>query len=198
MPESSGPARTLRADARRNHERILDATRDSIAEVGPGFAVDDVAARAGVAVATLYRRFGSRRDLIRAAFERFATDEVTPLVTAAVRGPDPWQGLVDGLEATVLALAGNAPLAAAAQDAGVVADAVRFMDPLGQALRRAQEGGAARPDLTPDDLPVLIAMVVTTMVQYPGPDAGRAWRRYLALLLDGSRAGPSHRLLPPM
>ena len=59
-------APALRADARRNHEQVLGAARDAFVEVGPGVPLEEVARRAGVGIATLYRRFGDRVGLLRA------------------------------------------------------------------------------------------------------------------------------------
>src|SRR3954454_23362817 len=59
----------LRSDAQRNRERIVRAACEVFAEQGLDASLDEVAGRAGVGVATLYRRFPSRDDLIAASFE---------------------------------------------------------------------------------------------------------------------------------
>ena len=172
-----------------------------IEDAGAGFAVDEVARRAGVGVATIYRRFAGRNGLIRAVLEQYFLDTIEPLVSAALQEPDPWQGLVTGLEATVITVAENTQLLLAARDAAVITMdlAGRFLEPLGAVLRRAQESGVARADLVVDDLPALVTMAVTTVTQLPdGPGGPVSWRRYLALLLDGSRATPSNAPLPPL
>ncbi len=127
--------------------------------------MNDVAEHAGVALSTLYRRFSGREDLVRAVFQRYVTEEAEPLVAAAVTHADPWQALVAGLEATVLTVADNAALLQAARDSALITSAAAsgFLRPLVPALRRAQDAGHVRPDVTADDLPALIAMVVTTM-----------------------------------
>src|SRR5215216_3947062 len=61
-----GAAARLRADARRNLDRVLAAARDVFIEQGPGAPLEEIAARAGVGIATLYRRFPDRRALQRA------------------------------------------------------------------------------------------------------------------------------------
>ena len=66
MGTGDGNATRLRADARRNHSRLLDAARDVFVERGTGAPLDEVARRAGVGIATLYRRFPDRRTLLRA------------------------------------------------------------------------------------------------------------------------------------
>jgi AcrR family transcriptional regulator len=66
MPRTSGRARGLRADARRNHEQVLAAAREAFVTAGPGVPLEEVARRAGVGIATLYRRFPDREALLRA------------------------------------------------------------------------------------------------------------------------------------
>jgi AcrR family transcriptional regulator len=61
-------ARPLRADARDNRRRLLDAARDVFIEQGPGAPLDEIARRAGTGIATLYRRFPDRQALIRGVF----------------------------------------------------------------------------------------------------------------------------------
>lgn len=200
MNDSLEPAQGLRADARRNHERILEAARALLADQGPGFGINDVAIRAGVGLRTVYRRFARREDLISALFERYVADEVRPMVEAAVSHVDPWQGLVNGLEAAIVSVANNSALLQAAQDTALVTrtNTQAFIEPLGRALVRAQTAGAARTDLNAADFPSLIAMVVATMLAVPELDSEQPvrWRRYLALLLDGCRAGEAKQLLP--
>src|SRR3954447_22101184 len=83
----------LRADAERNRRRILDAARELFAEKGLGVGLDEIAHRAGVGVATAYRRFPDKDQLVEALFQ----ERADALVAAAERGlaePDGWQGLV--------------------------------------------------------------------------------------------------------
>ena len=65
-PPTSASVGRLRADARRHHEQVLTAAREAFLSAGPGVPLDDVARRAGVGIATLYRRFGDREGLLRA------------------------------------------------------------------------------------------------------------------------------------
>src|SRR5690242_766261 len=81
----------LRADARRNQERLLVAARAVFAERGIDAPMATVARRAGVGVATLYRRFPNRDALVRAAFaQQMAT--CTRVFVEALADPDPWRG----------------------------------------------------------------------------------------------------------
>ncbi len=200
MADTSERTPGLRADARRNQERILDAARAVITEQGPEFGVNDVATRAGVGLRTVYRRYARREDLISAVFERYVADEVRPLVEAAVAHDDPWCALADGLETTIVTVAANSALLTAARDTALVtrATAEGFVQPLARALERAQAAGVARADLDASDFPSLIAMVVATMLAVPDLDTAQPtrWRRYLALLLHGCRASKTDGPLP--
>ena len=196
----TSPCPVMRADARRNHERLLDSTRAVLAEIGPGFAVSDVARHAGVAVSTLYRRFDGRQGLVRAVFERYVTDEVEPLVRLAVSDPDPWRRLARGLEATIETVVENTALLQAAREESIItsAAATGFLQPLSPALLSAQAAGVMRDDITEDDLPALVTMVVTTEAALParGGAGPLGWRRYLTVLLDGLRADEQNHPLP--
>ncbi len=172
-----------------------------IDQVGLDFGLADVAAHAGVGLSTVYRRFAGRQELISAVFDRFIAEEIEPLVAVSTQHPDPWQGLVGGLESVIITAAANATLLQVVRDTELVTKAVTesFLQPLGRALQRAQAAGVARSDLDSADLPSLIAMVVATMVAVPTPQGEQpmSWRRYLALLLDGCRVESSSRPLPP-
>jgi len=91
-PESAGG---LRADARRNHEQVLAAAREAFVEAGPGVPLEDVARRAGVGIATLYRRFGDREGLLRAVVMA-ALEDSRAAAEAALENAD--EG-ADGLQA---------------------------------------------------------------------------------------------------
>lgn len=199
--ENAVAGRALRADAQRNHRRILAAARAALEEAGAGVPLEDVARRAEVSVATVYRRFTGRQDLVRAVFEQYFTDEIEPLVHAAAAEPDPWVGLCRGLEQTVATVVENTALLQATRDAGVgPADvAGRFLEPLGEVLRRAQRAGRVRSDLRPEDLGALVVMAVAATASGAAAEATDlrdGWRRYLALMLDGSRAAPELPALP--
>jgi AcrR family transcriptional regulator len=85
------PRRTLRADARRNHEAIVAAAREAFAEVGPDVPLEEVARRAGVGASTLYRRFAGREDLVAAVFTDYFDEHIDVLV------PDPYYATYEGV-----------------------------------------------------------------------------------------------------
>ncbi|WNV82998.1 TetR/AcrR family transcriptional regulator [Umezawaea sp. Da 62-37] len=179
----------------RNHERILAAARDAIEMSGASVRLDDVARRAGVGMATIYRRFAGRQELVQAVFEQFFTVEIEPIVQAARADPDPWRGLVSGLEGTVASIIDNRVLLEAVWDAGVAMTDVagRFLEPLSGVLQRAQAAGTVRPDLRPEDLPGLVTMVVAPVTT---GQAAHQWRRFLHVMLDGVRMGGPLESLP--
>src|SRR5262245_9119509 len=83
----------LRADARRNRERVLEAARDVFVEQGPDAPLDEVARRAGVGVATLYRRFPDRASLSRAVALDVLQRAGREARAAEAEEPDAFRGL---------------------------------------------------------------------------------------------------------
>jgi AcrR family transcriptional regulator len=104
-----------RADAKRNRERLLVAARELVAEAGNEVALDEVARRAGVGNATLYRHFPTRTELLAALY----ADEVAALCsygTELLDATSPIEGLFAWLDAFVVHVATKRPLALAATD----------------------------------------------------------------------------------
>src|SRR6201993_2774562 len=85
--------RPLRADAARNVGRILRAARDVYGELGADAPVEAVARRAGVGERTLYRRFPTKADLVRAALDQSIAEDLVPAIDEARRARDPLRGL---------------------------------------------------------------------------------------------------------
>src|SRR4051794_20787548 len=82
----------LRADAQDNRDRVLEAARALFSERGLDVPMREIARRAGVGPATLYRRFPTKQSLIDEAF----TDEMRTcrdIVRAGCADTDPWRGL---------------------------------------------------------------------------------------------------------
>lgn len=183
-----------RADAVRNSDKIVRAAIAALTETGAEVSLDDIAQRAGVGIATVYRRFGDRGGVIRASFEAYFTEEIEPLALAALSSGDPCRALAEALTATVDSLAARRRLFTAAKESGAITLdlAERFAGPLGEVLADAQLCGRIRSDLTVRDLGAIIVMALAT-VRHEGA-APAAHHRYLALLLDGIR--PSRTPLP--
>ncbi|TSD93631.1 helix-turn-helix transcriptional regulator [Skermania sp. ID1734] len=179
--------RPLRADARRNRDRILAAAREAFAESGFAVPLDDIAARAGVGPGTVYRHFPDKSAL----FGAVVTARVSDLVSEARhRASDDEPGA-----AFFGFLTRVAQEAAAKRD---LPDAIAVPGPLREALHeamsvllhRAQECSAVRGDITTDDLIALLKSLVTAVADSPSP--GRA-DRILAVVVDGLRASPPKR-----
>jgi AcrR family transcriptional regulator len=86
-----GRERPLRADARRNRERVLDAARDCFARHGLDAQMDDIARAAKVGVGTVYRHFPTKEALAEAiAADHF--DHLAASAREALENPDPWEG----------------------------------------------------------------------------------------------------------
>jgi AcrR family transcriptional regulator len=189
--------RGLRLDAARNQERIVAAAAAAFAELGGDVTLDEVARRAGVGVATVYRRFRNRDHLVRAVVAHVLAAEIEPI--AAVETDDPWRDLAATLEASVAAVAAHRDVVALAHAAGGIdVDVVdRYLHRLDRLLTRARAAGLVRPELEPRDVAVAVVMVLATIRRDVGGNgavktdaASGDWRRYLALLLDGMRPAP--------
>jgi AcrR family transcriptional regulator len=183
----------VRADASRNHERIVAAAVLAFEEVGPEVTLEEIAARAEVSAMTLYRRFRNRGQLARAVFDHVLANELEPVT--AVHTDDPWQDLVGALEAVTEVLARRRAVIALAYEFEAFANdsTYRFLVAIEPLLRRAIDAGVVRPELQPRDLNAITFMNLATV--HPGDPYGDDRRRYLALLLDGLR--PSPITLPP-
>ncbi|MEV5976420.1 TetR/AcrR family transcriptional regulator [Streptomyces sp. NPDC052114] len=191
---------TVRADARRNRERVLVAARAVFAERGIDAPMATVARRAGVGVATLYRHFPTRDALVRGAFTR-QMQTCARTLTEALADPDPWRGFQRLVE-TVCALQREErgfPAAFVAAFPDSTADHARSREraepDLVTLIRRAQAAGALRADFHPSDLAV--ALVAHCGLVTALPDDGAASRRLVAYLLQSFRAGPANEPLPP-
>jgi len=189
----------LRADAERNRQRILDAACELFARSGLDVPLEEVAKRAGVGIATLYRRFPTRQELTAAAFVRTISTYLE-VVDRAVREKDPWRGVVDlveGLCALQAADAGLRDLLATSfpetdETDELVRTAQERVDAL---LDRAKEAGMLRRDVVSEDVVLIVLgnseVVARTHERIPG-----AWRRYAALMLEAFRARPDAVPLP--
>ena len=189
------PDRPLRADAARNADRILRAAREVYAALGPDAPMDVVASSAGVGERTLYRRFPSKGDLIRAALDQSITENLSPVIERALRRDDPLRGLTDLISAATSLGAQEHNLLAAARKAGVLGDVSSPLDgALKDLTRRAQRAGLIRADLVDDDLPRIIAML-NSVLWTMDPDSD-GWRRYVGLMLDALTTTKGRRLVP--
>ncbi|MFD4221738.1 TetR/AcrR family transcriptional regulator [Streptomyces griseus] len=190
----------LRADARENRERILRAAREAYALHGIDVPISAIARRAGVGVATLYRRFPTRDALITEAFTEQLT-ECAGALDEALEDPDPWRGLctavhkVCAMQATDRGFT-HAFLARFPGDTAYAGERARAEEGLALLVRRAKEAGALRPDFDVSDV-VLALLANNGVATGAGPDAAAASRRLVGYLLESFRATPSAGPLPP-
>lgn len=177
--------RPLRADAARNAARILRAAREVYSEQGPDAPIEAIARRAGVGERTLYRRFPTKSDLVKAALDQSIAEDLSPVIEHARRAENPLRGLTDLIEAATSLGAREHNMLAAARKAGVLtADASTDLnDALSDLMRRAQKAGLVRKDLVADDLPRIVIMLNSVLWTMDLGSDG--WRRYVALMLDG-------------
>lgn len=189
----------LRSDARRNREKILAVASELFAERGADMCMDDLARRAGVGHATVFRRFPSKRDLVVAMLEERLT-AVAEEIEAAARSEDAWAGLVAAMTAVAERQAHDRGLMEAVGTDVFGSDRLReararVVAPMDGLLRRAQEAGQVRADLGTLDVFFLIAAASKSLpcnFEVPG-----LWRRYLGVVLDGMRPEGASPLAPP-
>jgi len=194
---ATGP---LRKDARRNRAALLAAARTAFAEEGLDAALEGICRRAGLAVGTLYRHFPTRMDLLGAviADKRRAWIKAAE---AAVAMEPAWDGLTFFLERVCELQAGDLAFNDIASmrfphAPGVEAARKRAYDLGRRIIERAQAEGSLRADVTAEDLAFLFWAHSRVSEATYAIDP-RAWRRYLALTLDGLRATAAHPLPAP-
>jgi AcrR family transcriptional regulator len=190
--------RPLRADARRNRERVLTAARAVFAEQGRDAQMDDVARRADVGVGTVYRHFPTKDALLNAI-----SDELFAVVAAYVRT---LMDMEDAWEAFHRAMWFGAEKTAGDRAFTEIMAASRDFPPrtcpgkedliltTGELMVRAKAQGRMRPDVVIDDIPLVMCGVGSASgMPHRAPDA---WRRHLAIVLDGMRAEAASSPLP--
>lgn len=193
-------SRTLRSDALDNRERILDAARAVFAVAGLDVPMREVARRAGVAPATLYRRFPTKEMLVTEAFaeQMYACRAV---VDEGLADPDPWHGFCLVIEKMCELNARDGGFTAAL--ISTFPNAVDFdarreyaLRSIAELARRAKEAGRLRPDFALDD--VILVLMANSGIHAPSPAARvTASRRFAALAIQAFRADPDASPLPP-
>jgi AcrR family transcriptional regulator len=187
-------------DAERNRTRIVEAAQASFAEHGLDVPLEDVAGGAGVGIATLYRRFPTRDDLIAACFEERLADYARA-AEEALDASDGWTGFCAYVERICAMQAADRGLKDVLTRTFPNATALEANRTLGYErsvllLERAKAEGTLRADVVPEDL-VLLLMANAGVVEGAGEAAPDAWRRFVALMLDGFRAEGAGPLPPP-
>jgi AcrR family transcriptional regulator len=195
---ATSPARrrTERADKARNRTRILAAASEAFAERGVEAQMDDVAARAGLGVGTLYRHFATKEALMAALMER----KFVQILEVARRGieredREPFEVFADVMREGAEVAAADAAAQNALMRVGyvtwsdVVATQLELQAAMQVLMDRAQQAGTMRRDFAAADISMIMCGISATM------SVGEwDWHRYLDLVLDGLRAGAQ---LPP-
>ncbi|MGH3961296.1 TetR/AcrR family transcriptional regulator [Mycobacterium sp.] len=192
-------ARPLRADAKLNRDRILAAAAELFAERGLSVPLEEIAGRAGVGVATLYRRFPTRADLAAAAFERNMS-RYTRAVDRALANPRAWDGfrtLIFELGELQAGDAGLRDLLTTAFPASSTAEqrTNETVEKLREVIGRAQAEGTLRRDAVAADVVVML-MANAGVLKATGATAPDAWRRFAAMMVDAFGARPDTPLPP--
>lgn len=167
--EPSGrPRRARRIDADRNRTALLAAALELFDDRGPEVPLDEIARRAGVANATLYRHFPTRAELIIAVYSSEVA-ELHDLANRLLDANDPDQALVEWLEAFVRHVVDKRSLALALPDEPTGQRGALFTEwhstmnaAAGALLARAQSAGAVRPEIKTGDLLALAAAIALT------------------------------------
>jgi AcrR family transcriptional regulator len=177
--------RPLRADARRNRDKILRAARESFAVSGFGVPVDEIAARAGVGPGTVYRHFPAKEAL----FEAVVTARIADLIgdaRARAGSDDPGEAFFGFLARIAEEAAAKRDL----PDAITIASSLQgdLHAALDVLLRRAQEAGAVRAGITTSDLIVLLTGLFSSMRAGSAGELNPALHdRLFAVITDGLR-----------
>ena len=181
----------LRSDAARNRATLVTAAREVMAESGLEAPLDEIARRAGIGNATLYRRFPRRIDLIAAVFADRMADHARA-VEAALAASDPWEGFRSYIEAaTELQVHDRGIADLITMDVSMAPEIQALRDQafagLVDVIDRAKTAGALRADSTPEDI-VVILQANAGLVNRAHPAASQASRRLVHVLVDGLRA----------
>lgn len=182
--------RPLRADARRNLERIRASARALFAERGPTAQMEDIATHAGVGIGTLYRRFPTKEALVTALVrERF--QEFGVIATECEEIESPYDALATMMRRHAESAEGDVAFQLAMlrlnefRWEGIEDDKAALNEVVSRIIERAQQAGEVRADLGIEDYGMMMCGITATM-HFMGPS--HEWRRHLELILAGLRA----------
>ncbi|WP_150255483.1 TetR/AcrR family transcriptional regulator [Nocardiopsis deserti] len=194
-----GDAPSLRADALHNRHRIVEAARAAFSERGIDVPMSAIARRAGVGIATLYRRFPTRESLVTEVFADQLSDCASH-VDDALADPDPWRGFCTAVERVCEMQAADRGFTGAFLTA--FPGAVPFEEKreraergLTELIRRAKAAGRLRPDFALEDLTLLI-LANCGAASGPPEAAAASSRRLVAYLLQSFENTGEPRPLP--
>jgi AcrR family transcriptional regulator len=201
VPEAAAqPAPALRSDARDNRERILQVARTTFATEGIGVSMREVARRAGVGPATLYRRFPTKEALVTEAFGEQMV-RCTTIVEGGLADPDPWHGFRTVIEQVCVLHALDRGFTAAfvtafPQAVDFAKERTSVLRSLAELIQRAKDAGDLRRDFVLDDL-IMLIMANSGIRATSREAAAAASRRFAALAIQSISARPAVAPLPP-
>ncbi|MGH2864257.1 MAG: TetR/AcrR family transcriptional regulator [Solirubrobacteraceae bacterium] len=188
-PSEDAPPRRQRADAERNRRALLDAAVQVFGERGLDATVAEIAARAGVGQGTAFRHFPTKEQLI-AATVRDMLDRITATARELLDEPDPLLALRTLLHSGSQLMVSNQGFKSATanslvhEDPDVIAANEQLLQVAAQMLTRAQDRGAIRPDVTPEDIPLLLCAVSATDIAHREHQPA-LWERYFEIVFSG-------------
>ncbi|MEU1392834.1 MULTISPECIES: helix-turn-helix domain-containing protein [unclassified Nonomuraea] len=184
----------LRRDAEHNRQRTLAAAREVFAARGLQATLNDVAHHAGLGVGTVYRRFPNKEALAEAVYAG-KLDDIRAAARAAQAAHDAYQALRAFIEHALEQAATDRGLRELMRRGAGESELIEraregIAESCGRLITRAQAQGTLRDDITVGDIAPIVSMIDSVM-DLPSSGAAQPWRRYLALILDGLRAGRS-------
>ncbi|WP_173093756.1 TetR/AcrR family transcriptional regulator [Actinomadura verrucosospora] len=182
------PDKPLRADARRNRARILAAAEEVFTEYGAAASTEEVAARAGVAIGTVFRHFPTKRDLLAALMKELRR-RLIDRADALVAGGDPATAFYEYFAFLVDTSANIGPVIGLLADEGTEIEPgdqiMALANAFGALLEAAQRAGTVRADARLDEVMALVTATGHGAVAGGWPDDLR--RRTVALVQDALR-----------
>lgn len=192
----------LRADAIRNRERILAAAREAFVSDGTEAPLDEIARRAGVGNATLYRHFPDRKSLLFHVLLYVNQRNIERAESLLEGDRDPFEALSEALLGSVDECIGA--LCTELLKAGIdpehpelAASRHRVISIMEKLIDRAHQAGQMRADIGSGDLLVAIARLTRPMPGGECPGGQLAARRHVQIFVDGLRAPAPSRLPGP-
>lgn len=185
----------MRADARRNHDLLLDVARDVFVERGATAPLEEIARRAGVGIATLYRRFGGRRELMHAVVLAALQATGDAAEQAAREHPEPFDALGAYVHA-VLELRTSAVISTLLAELDLEGPLVgpareRSARLAQQLIDDAHDAGSLRKDVTFGDVGLILVRLSRPLPGPIPPETQRALaHRHADLFLAGLRTEP--------
>jgi AcrR family transcriptional regulator len=189
-------ATTMRADALRNRQRILDAAREAFTELGQDAQMEDIARRAGVGVGTVYRHFTTKDVLIGELIDVKLSEFAKRVRRKFDEEDDPWAALDGALREQTEVMSRDAAhqrmaFAATPDAMRLAAPAItELTDAWNAVIVRAKEAGVLREDFDVDDIRTMMCGLGSMMAADACGAMSYDWRRQLDLFLDGIRTKP--------